>query len=124
MNAPQSPAPPSDARPLIVQRDRTVLLDLHAAGADVVRQRLARFAELVKSPDHLHTYRLTPLSLWNAASTGLVAEEMLDFLDAHSLTRTPKEVRAFVADVLSRAGRLRLVRRAGALVLDVDPIKC
>jgi DNA excision repair protein ERCC-3 len=121
MNAPQTPVAPSDARPLIVQRDRTVLLDLHAAGADVVRQRLARFAELVKSPDHLHTYRLTPLSLWNAAGAGLGSDEMLDFLDAHSLVRTPKEVRAFVADVLSRAGRLRLLRREGALVLDVDP---
>lgn len=120
MNAP-TPPPPADARPLIVQRDRTVLLDLHAPGADLVRRRLARFAELVKSPDHLHTYRLTPLSLWNAAGVGMTADEMLSFLDAHATARAPKEVRAFVVDVLSRCGRLRLVRREGALVLDVDP---
>jgi DNA excision repair protein ERCC-3 len=115
-----APPPPSDAKPLIVQRDRTVLLDLHAPGADLVRRRLARFAELVKSPDHLHTYRLTPLSLWNAAGSGLGAEEMLEFLDRHSLVKTPKEVRAFVVDLLSRSGRVRLVRADGALVLDVD----
>jgi DNA excision repair protein ERCC-3 len=111
---------PPDAKPLIVQRDRTVLLDLHAPGAEAVRRRLARFAELIKSPDHLHTYKLTPLSLWNAAGSGLCAAEMLDFLDLRSLVRTPKEVRAFVVDVLGRSGRLRLVRREGALVLDMD----
>ena len=112
--------PPVGVKPLIVQRDRTVLLDLHAEGADLVRRRLARFAELVKSPDHLHTYRLTPLSLWNAAGSGLGAEEMLSFLDLYSVVKTPKEVRAFVVDVLGRSGRIRLVRREGALVLDVD----
>ncbi len=104
--------------PLIVQRDRTVLLDLHAPGAEECRTHLSRFAELVKSPDHLHTYRLSPLSLWNAA--GIDAAEITAFLDAHSLVRTPKEVRAFVEDVLSRTGRVRLVRRERALVLDVD----
>ena len=90
--------------PLIVQRDRSVLLDLHAPGAEACRIRLARFAELVKSPDHLHTYRLTPLSLWNAAATGTGAEEMLDFLDAHAIAKAPKEVRAFVHAMLERAG--------------------
>jgi DNA excision repair protein ERCC-3 len=120
MNDPSAPTPPPDAKPLIVQRDRTVLLDLHASGADLVRRRLARFAELVKSPDHLHTYRLTPLSLWNAASAGLSADEMVEFLDRHSLVRTPKEVRAFVVDALSRAGRLRLIKREGLLVLEID----
>jgi DNA excision repair protein ERCC-3 len=109
------------APPLIVQRDRTVLLDLHAPGAEVCRTRLARFAELVKSPDHLHTYRLTPLSLWNAAATGVSADEMLDFLDGHSIVKAPKEVRAFVHSMLERSGRVRLLRRGEDLILDVDP---
>jgi DNA excision repair protein ERCC-3 len=107
--------------PLIVQRDRSVLLDLHAPGAEQCRTRLARFAELVKSPDHLHTYRLTPLSLWNAAATGVTADAMLEFLDAHSIAKAPKEVRAFVHSMLERSGRVRLVRRGDDILLDVDP---
>jgi DNA excision repair protein ERCC-3 len=107
--------------PLVVQRDRTVLLDLHAPGAEEVRTRLARFADLVKSPDHLHTYRLTPLSLWNAAGTGMTSEEMLDFLDSHAIVKAPKEVRAFVSEMIERAGRVRLTKRGPDLVLDVDP---
>ena len=66
------------ANPLIVQGDRTILLEvdnpLHAEARDAI----APFAELEKSPEHIHTYRLTPLSLWNAAAAGMTAEEMVD----------------------------------------------
>ena len=69
------------ANPLIVQGDRTILLEvdnpLHAEARDAI----APFAELEKSPEHIHTYRLTPLSLWNAAAAGMSAEAMADALD-------------------------------------------
>lgn len=109
-----------DVKPLVVQRDRTVLLDLHAPGAEECRRGLARFADLIKSPDHLHTYRITPLSLWNANGAGLDAPTIIAFLDEHSITKAPKEVRHFVEDILSRTGRVRLIRKEGALVLDID----
>ncbi len=99
-----------DSKPLVVQRDRSVLLDLHAKGAEACRRGLARFADLLKSPDHLHTYRITPLSLWNAAGVGLDAAAILDFLDIHAIARVPREVRMFVEDILSRTGRVRLIR--------------
>jgi DNA excision repair protein ERCC-3 len=56
--------------PLIVQSDRTLLLDVHAERAEDARAAILPFAELEKSPEHIHTYRITPLSLWNAASAG------------------------------------------------------
>ena len=64
----------SDFPPLIVQGDRTLLLDTHAASAQECRRALIPFAELERSPEHLHTYRLTALSLWNAASAGLAPD--------------------------------------------------
>ena len=68
------------ANPLIVQGDRTILLEvdnpLHAEARDAI----APFAELEKSPEHIHTYRLTPLSLWNAAAAGMSADAMIDAL--------------------------------------------
>src|SRR5262245_62349969 len=72
------------ANPLIVQGDRTILLEvdnpLHAEARDTI----APFAELEKSPEHIHTYRLTPLSLWNAAAAGIKAEEMIAGLERYS----------------------------------------
>ena len=69
------------ANPLIVQGDRTILLEvdnpLHAEARDAI----APFAELEKSPEHIHTYRLTPLSLWNAAAAGMSAEAMVEALE-------------------------------------------
>jgi DNA excision repair protein ERCC-3 len=114
-------APKPGPAPLIVQRDRTVLLDLHAPRAEECRTRLARFADLVKSPDHLHTYRLTPLSLWNAGAAGASADEMLAFLDANAIAKAPKEFREFVHAMLERAGRVKLTRAGEDLVLEIDP---
>ena len=67
--------------PLIVQGDRSILLDVHAPGAPEARNALLPFAELEKSPEHLHTYRLTPLSLWNAAGAGFSPQEVLAVLE-------------------------------------------
>ena len=78
------------ANPLIVQGDRTILLEvdnpLHAEARDTI----APFAELEKSPEHIHTYRLTPLSLWNAAAAGMTAEEMVAGLETYSKFPLPR----------------------------------
>ena len=66
--------------PLIIQSDGSVLLEIHAAEAELARDALARFAELVKSPEHVHTYRITSLSLWNAAGAGLGEADILGAL--------------------------------------------
>ena len=72
-------APPAD-NALTVQSDLSGLLEVHAPRAGEARAALAPFAELVKSPEHVHTYRLTPLSIWNARAAGLAAEQMVEAL--------------------------------------------
>lgn len=105
------------ANPLIVQGDRTILLEvdnpLHAEARDAV----APFAELEKSPEHIHTYRLTPLSLWNAAAAGMAAEEMVERLEAYSKFPLPPSLPADLRDLVSRYGRVRLERIDGKLKL-------
>ena len=66
--------------PLIIQSDRTLLLDVHAPLAEQCRDELIPFAELISSPEHLHTYKLSPLSLWNASGAGFLAENVIEVL--------------------------------------------
>ena len=73
--------PYNPENPLIVQSDRTVLLEVDNPLYEMARDALASFAELEKSPEHIHTYRITPLSLWNAAAAGLEVGNILDALD-------------------------------------------
>ena len=96
--------------PLIVQSDLTVLLEVAAPKADDARAALARFAELEKSPEHVHTYRITPLSLFNAAAAGVTAADVADTLTTYSKYDVPQSVLVSVADTVRRYGRLRLVR--------------
>ncbi len=93
---------------LIVQGDGTVLLDLHDPGADEARDAIAPFAELEKSPEHMHSYRLTPLSLWNAAGAGLDAEEVLRRLHRHARYAPAEHISVMVRDTVSRFGKLVL----------------
>src|SRR5215471_13651007 len=74
------------------------------------RDALAPFAELEKSPEHVHTYRLTPLSLWNAAAAGMAAAEMVDVLARYSKFPLPGNLAADIAETVSRYGRVRLER--------------
>jgi DNA excision repair protein ERCC-3 len=96
----------SDA--LIVQSDGSLLLDVHAPGSEEARSEIGVFAELEKSPEHMHTYRMTPLSLWNAASAGVSAQEVLDALDRHARYPVPENVAFTVRDTISRYGLLKL----------------
>src|SRR5205823_5330474 len=96
--------------PLIVQGDRSVLVEVDNPRYAEARDALAPFAELEKSPEHIHTYRLTPLSLWNAAAAGMTAEAMLDVLRSFSKFPVPSNLAADLAEVVSRYGRVRLER--------------
>ncbi len=95
--------------PLIVQSDRTILLDVHAPRADECRQALVPFAELEKSPEHLHTYKLTPLSLWNAAGAGFTPEDAISVLNEYSKYDVPQSVEVWIQETAGRFGKLRLV---------------
>ena len=96
--------------PLIIQSDKTVLLEVNNDRYANARDALARFAELEKSPEHIHTYRITPLSLWNAAASGMRAEDILAALHAYSKYDVPSNVSVDITDYISRYGRLKLVR--------------
>ncbi len=95
-------------RPLVVQSDSTLLLDVHAAGFDAARASISAFAELEKSPEHFHTYRISPLSLWNAASAGLAAEEVIRRLREWSRFPVPENILFTIRDTISRFGKLIL----------------
>src|SRR5438132_11573779 len=103
--------------PLIVQGDRTVLDEVDNPRYAEARDALAPFAELEKSPEHIHTYRLTPLSLWNAAAAGLKAEAMVDVLRRYSKFPLPTNLPADIAELVSRYGRVRLERSGEKLRL-------
>ena len=107
----------NQSNPVIVQSDRSILLEvdhpLHAEARDV----LAQFAELEKSPEHIHTYRLSPLSLWNAASGGMSAQEILELLTRYSKYDIPVNVAVDIREYVSRYGRVKLIREGDALLL-------
>lgn len=95
-------------QPLIVQSDHGVLAETDNPLYPEVREMLGRFAELVKSPEHIHTYRITSLSLWNAAALGMKADEIRSFLSAHSKYPVPSNVASEIDHVMGRYGKLEL----------------
>jgi DNA excision repair protein ERCC-3 len=94
--------------PLIVQSDKTLLLEVDHPRANDCRKAIAPFAELERSPEHIHTYRLTPLGLWNARAAGHDAEQVVDTLLAYSRYAVPHSLLVDVAETMARFGRLRL----------------
>src|SRR5271167_671470 len=94
--------------PLIVQSDKTVLLEVDHPLAGQARAALAPFAELERAPEHVHTYRITPLALWNARAAGHDAEQVVDVLDRFSKYAVPHALLVDVADTMDRYGRLQL----------------
>lgn len=103
--------------PLIVQGDHTVLMEVDSPRYVDARDGLARFAELVKSPEHIHTYRITPLSIWNACAAGVSPEEIVGTLTEFSKYDVPQHVAVEIREYASRYGRLRLERDGAGLVL-------
>jgi DNA excision repair protein ERCC-3 len=94
--------------PLIVQSDKTLLLDIDHEMSTECRRAIAPFAELERSPEHIHTYRLTNLGLWNARAAGHDAEMVIDTLIKYSRYAVPHSILVDVAETMSRYGRLRL----------------
>ncbi len=107
--------------PLIVQSDHTILAEVDSPRYAQARDALLGFAELVKSPEHVHTYRITPLSIWNACAAGHAADAIVAALEEYSRYPPPANVLREVRDYASRYGRLRLVRDGDeALRLECD----
>lgn len=106
--------------PLIVQSDRTVLLETANPRFEEARDSLAVFAELVKSPEHIHTYRITPLSLWNAAALGLTAARVKEELDNLGKYPVPDNLIADIDDFMKRYGQLKLIEDDGLWLVSKD----
>ena len=100
---------------LIVQSDCSVLLEVHSRRAEDARAAIAPFAELVKSPEHVHTYRVTPLSIWNARAAGFDAGQMVAALREHARYGVPPSVEREILDLAGRYGRVVLTREGAAL---------
>ncbi len=94
--------------PLVVQSDKTLLLEVDHPAAEACRIAIAPFAELERAPEHIHTYRLTPLGLWNARAAGHDAEQVVDTLLTYSRYPVPNGLLVDVADTMDRYGRLRI----------------
>ncbi|MDI3298548.1 MAG: helicase-associated domain-containing protein [Bacillota bacterium] len=107
-------------RPLILQSDRSVLLEVNHPEFEAARDFLSRIAELERSPEYVHTYRISSLSLWNAAAAGLGVDEVLRGLERYSKFPLPENVRVDVRETMARYGRLKLLREAGRLLLEAD----
>jgi DNA excision repair protein ERCC-3 len=100
----------SNDGPLIVQSDKTVLLEVDHELAGAARAAIAPFAELERAPEHVHTYRITPLALWNARAAGHDAEQVVDALVSFSRYAVPQPLLVDVVDTMARYGRLQLVK--------------
>jgi DNA excision repair protein ERCC-3 len=113
--------------PLIVQSDKTLLLDVHHPRSEECRADLVRFCELIKSPEHMHTYTLSAISLWNAAASGIKLETILDRLTYWSKFPIAESVYFYVKDMASRWGKVRLTEsddpRYYRLEVDSERIK-
>ena len=108
--------------PLIVQSDKTLLLEIDHPNAAECRKAIAPFAELERSPEHVHTYRLTNLGLWNARAAGHDAEQVVDTLLRHSRYAVPHSLLVDVAETMARFGRLRLEKHPvhGLVLVSTD----
>jgi DNA excision repair protein ERCC-3 len=106
--------------PLIVQSDKSVLLEVDSPLYTEARDALARFAELEKSPEYVHTYRISALSLWNAAAAGLTAQQILDDLDRYSKYPLPDNIKVDITESVSRYGRIKIVLEDGKMLVISD----
>lgn len=104
---------------LIIQSDRSVLLEVHSQGADTAREAIAPFTELVKSPEHIHTYQITPLSIWNACAAGMPIDDMLAALQTHAKYPMPASVAQEIAALGKRYGLTVIEREGDNLLLKI-----
>ncbi len=106
--------------PLIVQSDYSILIEVDNPLYEEARNDIVTFAELVKSPEHIHTYKITPLSIWNACATGHSGEKIISALTHYAKYDIPEHIIVGVGDFASRYGRLTIIRDESNLVLKSD----
>ena len=107
---------------MIIQSDRSVLLEVDNPLYEEARDELSRFAELEKSPEHIHTYRISPLSLWNAAASGMIDGHILEVMERFSKYEIPQNVKTEVVDAIARYGKVKLQREDDMLVLRSEDV--
>lgn len=106
-------------KPLIIQSDRTVLVEVENSAYPEVREFLGVFAELIKSPEYIHTYEISPISLWNAASCGVTADEVIVFLKKYSKYPVPYDFVSEIQEEFSNFGKVLMKKDAQGLFLEV-----
>jgi DNA excision repair protein ERCC-3 len=110
-------------KPVIVQSDNTLLVEVDSPAFEDARNAISQFSELQKSPEHIHTYRITPLSLWNAAASGLKVKEIIENLELYSKYNIPDTVYTTINEQMKRYGLLKLVMEGDELILaSTDPV--
>ena len=107
-------------KPLIVQSDMTLLLETNNASYESARDELSAFAEMVKSPEYVHTYKMTSISLWNAASAGLKSADILASLEKYSKYSISETVIVRLTQIIDRYGKVRICKEHGELFLETD----
>jgi DNA excision repair protein ERCC-3 len=105
------------SRPVIIQSDNTLLLEVDNPDFENARDSIAQFSELVKSPEHIHTYKISPLSLWNAAAAGLSTQDIMNILKQHSRYDIPEIVTTTIKEQMRRYGLLKLVPQDNDIIL-------
>ena len=103
--------------PIIVQSDGSILLEVENAEYENARDTIMRFSDLVKSPEYIHTYRLSVLSLWNAAACGMTPEEVIEGLKRYSRYPVPDNIEVYIKDTMSKFGILKLTQEGDSFVL-------
>ena len=99
----------SEEKPLIVQSDRTLLLNVHSSNADECRNSIIVFSELIKAPEHIHTYYISDLSIWNANSVGIFADKIISVLNKWSKFTVPDNIIQFINQISERFGSIQLL---------------
>ncbi|MGE5472732.1 MAG: DNA repair helicase XPB [Ignavibacteriales bacterium] len=106
--------------PLIVQSDRTIMAEVKNDLYEEARDAISRFSEIIKSPEYIHTYRITPLSLWNAAASGMKSQDMISALEKFGKYDLPDNIKKDILDYVGRYGKVKLLKEGAELVLKAE----
>jgi len=106
--------------PLIVQSDRTIMAEVKNDLYEEARDAISRFSEIIKSPEYIHTYRITPLSLWNAAASGMKSQDMIFSLEKYGKYALPDNIKKDILDYVGRYGKVKLLKENDDLVLKAE----
>ncbi|UYZ37991.1 DEAD/DEAH box helicase [Clostridium beijerinckii] len=103
--------------PIIVQSDKTLLVEVNNELYTEVRDKLSRFAEVIKSPEYIHTYKISPISLWNAATSGMSCQDIIEILEKYSKYEVPQNVIKDIEDNINKYGKIKIIREENSLFL-------